>query len=474
MDLESNLEDVACAEKLVSTTTEKQNETKADYASLTKSEEINTQLETEYFLSSSLDDFKLKLLHKRRQPKWGKVKRKKWKTLSSDYLSFCPAQLARGNPTEEEEWQMEQEFLQFQDQVSRSRRYLNEDSSRVNDIAPVAKDTIQPDLINTSDICVSMLGGEPNTSPSEKCCAPVEIMCDLKKTVAPTEPSPRDLEVMDNVHWRYYLQDSIYYDDMNVIQEQELCDYPNVLPTRDSVIITYIEECKVCHLRRKNKWHDQKAHKQVKTKKCGKVSNGSRGKKLHISHRVVKKMPMQMGARYKIQVSYRKIDKYKGMSVKDWRMMKKGHQQGESVTSSYVPSGRSNQVRGSRQRSAPTTHTLNAYNADGDLTPDLVNLLINIQDRELTPEDYEMLLRLDERVAPKTVDRSLLEKLHTDTVTDDAEEKETLCTVCMDKYEWGDLRKHLPCGHHFHVECIDNWLSNQSTNCPLDGTPVFP
>ncbi|KAK7487297.1 hypothetical protein BaRGS_00021525 [Batillaria attramentaria] len=121
-------------------------------------------------------------------------------------------------------------------------------------------------------------------------------------------------------------------------------------------------------------------------------------------------------------------------------------------------------------------HSLNEDNVPSEVPTDVISFLINLQHREMTPEDYDMLLRLDEGIAPKTVQADVLGNLKTDiirVVTADGEECAS-CAVCMEQYEVGQSRKFLPCGHVFHVQCIDTWLLNSSQNCPLDGLPVDP
>ena len=100
-----------------------------------------------------------------------------------------------------------------------------------------------------------------------------------------------------------------------------------------------------------------------------------------------------------------------------------------------------------------------------------MNKLFDLQHRDLTPEDYELLLLLDDSVAPKTVSQSLLQSL----VVMKVEEAKTvgeLCSICMEIYHATQTVKQLPCAHIFHEECIDMWLSNSSLNCPLDGLAV--
>ena len=95
---------------------------------------------------------------------------------------------------------------------------------------------------------------------------------------------------------------------------------------------------------------------------------------------------------------------------------------------------------------------------------------VSLQHRELTPEDYELLLLLDELVKNRTVSRAALDSF---TVFA-AEEGLTCeqCAVCLEQYCIGQELKQLPCSHFFHTNCIEQWLSTVSMNCPLDGLPV--
>lgn len=92
--------------------------------------------------------------------------------------------------------------------------------------------------------------------------------------------------------------------------------------------------------------------------------------------------------------------------------------------------------------------------------------------RELTPEDYDMLLQLDETVvkAP-SVSRSSVDKLPTARHEDFCGES---CTVCLVALEKNDSVSVLPCRHLFHHVCISKWLTEQRPVCPLCSTEVFP
>ncbi|KAF8926959.1 E3 ubiquitin-protein ligase rnf13 [Dissophora ornata] len=48
-----------------------------------------------------------------------------------------------------------------------------------------------------------------------------------------------------------------------------------------------------------------------------------------------------------------------------------------------------------------------------------------------------------------------------------------LCSICLAEYATEDRIRVLPCGHEYHVECIDIWLTNKSTQCPLCKHDLF-
>lgn len=122
-----------------------------------------------------------------------------------------------------------------------------------------------------------------------------------------------------------------------------------------------------------------------------------------------------------------------------------------------------------RDDPAVESFALRAGNAPNGIQ-DMVGFLLSLQFREVTPEDYEFLLRLDESVPTKTVSGKRLASLREDTASD--EHTHDVCGVCMENYEVGQTRKNLPCGHVFHSNCIDKWLGQSSTSCPLDGLEI--
>ena len=95
--------------------------------------------------------------------------------------------------------------------------------------------------------------------------------------------------------------------------------------------------------------------------------------------------------------------------------------------------------------------------------------------RELTAEDYDMLLQLDENVEkPKSrlCSTAQVERFPLITVgqgcTVGKIEADTECGVCLCPMEKGEQARRLPCCSHavFHDDCIMQWLTEQKNTCP--------
>eukprot|EP01126_Amoeba_proteus_P004748 TRINITY_DN11578_c0_g2_i1.p1 TRINITY_DN11578_c0_g2~~TRINITY_DN11578_c0_g2_i1.p1 ORF type:complete len:341 (+),score=69.62 TRINITY_DN11578_c0_g2_i1:78-1025(+) len=90
--------------------------------------------------------------------------------------------------------------------------------------------------------------------------------------------------------------------------------------------------------------------------------------------------------------------------------------------------------------------------------------LFDLFNREITPEDYDLLLLLDTTVAKKTVHVNTITALEESVVTEDDTGD---CIICFVSFEKGDRRTKLPCNHLYHTDCITVWLRDHSRSCPL-------
>ena len=56
-----------------------------------------------------------------------------------------------------------------------------------------------------------------------------------------------------------------------------------------------------------------------------------------------------------------------------------------------------------------------------------------------------------------------------------ADEEVPECSICMERLQRGDRVRVLPgCQHAFHPDCLDPWLLNVSSTCPLWCVPPVP
>lgn len=94
--------------------------------------------------------------------------------------------------------------------------------------------------------------------------------------------------------------------------------------------------------------------------------------------------------------------------------------------------------------------------------------ILELTTRELTPEDFELLLQLDSQVQKKTLSKKDFKKFKQCCLSCDGPADE-LCAVCFSPYQKGENQTELPCSHKYHTTCIETWLTESGTTCPLCG-----
>ncbi|KAH3765964.1 hypothetical protein Pelo_2162 [Pelomyxa schiedti] len=114
----------------------------------------------------------------------------------------------------------------------------------------------------------------------------------------------------------------------------------------------------------------------------------------------------------------------------------------------------------------PAAHSVHVPPAEASSkkSPRLPRNISDLQHRELSSEDYETLLKLDEKIPNRKGARkdeiASLELIKAQAGSD------TECSICLDNIQSGQMTRVLPCEHTFHQKCIDKWLM-QNRTCPV-------
>jgi hypothetical protein len=99
-------------------------------------------------------------------------------------------------------------------------------------------------------------------------------------------------------------------------------------------------------------------------------------------------------------------------------------------------------------------------------------------------DEYELMLRLGEAIGDvkqerwKIISQSHVSMLPTYSFTVngtkglDSNDSRCKCLICQCEYEEGETLRCLPCGHCFHLECVDQWLQDKDC-CAYCRQPII-
>jgi hypothetical protein len=81
----------------------------------------------------------------------------------------------------------------------------------------------------------------------------------------------------------------------------------------------------------------------------------------------------------------------------------------------------------------------------------------------------ERIRRQERAAAPEIVEQLPVVQFDMSQAQDfgyEAEDDTPICTICLSQYEPSEEIRKLPCGHHFHRVCVDQWLLFFDKSCP--------
>lgn len=94
----------------------------------------------------------------------------------------------------------------------------------------------------------------------------------------------------------------------------------------------------------------------------------------------------------------------------------------------------------------------------------------NLEDRELVPEDYHLLLSLDSESNNEKLSQEQFDQLTTQNFTgNDLNAKH--CMICLRMFQEGSRVVVFSCGHLFHESCGRRWVTQHKATCPIDQQP---
>ncbi|KAF9417424.1 hypothetical protein BGZ76_004533 [Entomortierella beljakovae] len=70
----------------------------------------------------------------------------------------------------------------------------------------------------------------------------------------------------------------------------------------------------------------------------------------------------------------------------------------------------------------------------------------------------------------RTATKPMIDKLGSTSMTEGmfgGDPDEAVCAICLGEYALDETIRFLPCRHHFHLECVDQWLFTDKSCSPL-------
>ena len=83
--------------------------------------------------------------------------------------------------------------------------------------------------------------------------------------------------------------------------------------------------------------------------------------------------------------------------------------------------------------------------------------------RDYLSTNYEELSRLGNVIVKTTLEEIIM---NSSVSVNKKKEEDILCVICQENMKENEVIRTMKCSHFFHIECIDQWLTNHKT-CPV-------
>ncbi|CAF0783084.1 unnamed protein product [Didymodactylos carnosus] len=251
-----------------------------------------------------------------------------------------------------------------------------------------------------------------------------------------------DALIIDNDE--YFQQFDCPSDSDDSFSEYNYLDQYNLTSKQHDIIEQYeLEADSCCRLKSKRSHKKMKAKRQIKTKHAKTIKINSHGQHLYVNHRLHKMHqldPPSLNCMPSPQSSFSPLpSKINSFTAPSFRLCRVPKQSICSFTTTIT-----NIVHNQDIPYQLHDYTIDATNIPQDIQDEqMVSFLLDMQNRELSPEDYEMLCRLDERVERKTVNSSVLDTLKTVYIENIDEYASFQSDISQILVERGQLRTEL-------------------------------
>lgn len=93
--------------------------------------------------------------------------------------------------------------------------------------------------------------------------------------------------------------------------------------------------------------------------------------------------------------------------------------------------------------------------------------MAGIEDINLDAQFQTMVKATPKAIVESLPVRTITEEQISANLVQNIDATMTKCMVCLIEYEAGEELRTMPCMHYFHRECIDKWLLERGSTCPI-------